>query len=149
MIEIPIETIATRTAETIGPDEPVSVAAQRLRDPDVPALVVCEDDRVVGVVTESDVVAYVAETVKPCPVETIMSRPPVTIAPEESVTTGADRMATHGVRVLPIVDDTGYCGIVTASRLAPYLSRRRLEIEWQDDPVRIDTDGALERPVGD
>lgn len=138
MIDIPIDTVTTTTANSIEPETPVGDAAQRLRDPDVPALVVLEADTVVGIVTESDVVAFVAERLESCPVETIMSAPVTTITPSESVTTAARRMRENGVNHLPVVRGETYCGLVSADTLAPYLSRRRLEIEWHAEPVRID-----------
>lgn len=104
------------------------------------ALVVLEDETVIGIVTESDVVAFVAETLEPHPVATITSSPVSTISPGESVTTAIGTMRHEGVRHLPVVRGGIYCGLVSAATLAPYLSRRRLEIDWQDDPIWIDAD---------
>ena len=148
MIDIPIDCVSTRCAGTVSPETPVSEAADQLRDANVPALVVLEDERVVGIVTESDIVAFVAETLEPHSVEAVMSSPVTTISPGESIAAAADEMRRDGVKHLPVVSDGTYCGLVSASALAPYLSRRRLEIDWQDDPVRI---GAAEQgvPVGE
>ena len=149
MIEIPIEHALTRSARTLRPKTPVSEAAQRLRDPDVPALVVLEDETVVGIVTESDIVAFVAETLESYPVETIMSAPVTTISPSESITAAAETMRTDGVKHLPVVEGETYCGLVSISTLAPYLSRRRLDIDWQDDPIRIGADDGSGIPVSE
>lgn len=142
MIEIPVEDVMTRSARPLEPETPISEAAQRLRDPDVSALVVLEDDAVVGIVTESDVVAFVAETLEPHPAEAIMSSPVTTISPAEPVTAAIETMRAAGVKHLPVVRGECYRGLVSASTLAPYLSRRRLEIEWQDDPIRIGGDSS-------
>ena len=147
MIETPIEYVSTEAGRTVEPEMSVSEAAQQLRDPDIPALVVLENEAVVGIVTESDIVAFVAETLEPHSVESVMSSPVTTITPNESVTTAADMMRADGVTHLPVVECGTYRGLVSASTLAPYLSRHRLEIDWQDDPVRIDADDSRGIPV--
>lgn len=149
MIETPIERVLTRTIRAIQPATSVSEAAQRLRDPDVSVLVVLEDETVVGIVTESDIVAFVAETLEPHPVEAVMSTPVTTISPSESVTTAAETMRANGVKHLPVVEGETYCGLVSISTLAPYLSRHRLEIDWQDDPIRIGADDSSGIPVSE
>lgn len=138
MIDIPVKRVLRHTAPTITPETPITEAAVKLRSPDVSTLVVLEDETVVGILTESDVVAFVAETLEPHPVKTIMSSPVTTISPGESLVAAAESMRANGVKHLPVVDGETYCGLVSASRLAPYLSRNRLEIDWQDDPIRID-----------
>ncbi|SIR57377.1 CBS domain-containing protein [Natronorubrum thiooxidans] len=140
MIPIPVEHALSHAARTVSPETSTTEAATMLRDPSVPALVVLEDESVVGMITESDIVAFVAETLEPHPVDTIMSSPVTTVSPTESLVDAAESMRANGVSHLPVVDGGAYCGLVSASRLAPYLSRTRLEIEWQDDPMRIDAD---------
>ncbi|WP_339105814.1 CBS domain-containing protein [Haloterrigena salinisoli] len=149
MITVTLERVLTRGGRTLRPETPVSEAAQRLRDPDVPALVVLEDETVVGIVTESDIVAFVAETLEPHPVSAVMSSPVTTISRGESLVAAAETMRANGVKHLPVVSDGAYCGLVSASTLAPYLSRRRLEIEWRDEPIRIDADDGQEVPVSE
>lgn len=138
MIDLPVEHVLTHAARTVTPEQPTNEAAMVLRDPDVPALVVLEDESVAGIVTESDIVAFVAETLEPHPIEAVMSSPVTTISPNESLVAAAESMRANGVKHLPVVDGETYCGLVSASRLAPYLSRNRLEIDWQDEPIRID-----------
>ncbi|QFU81459.1 CBS domain-containing protein [Natronorubrum aibiense] len=140
MIPIPVEHALSHAARTISLETSTPEAASLLREPDVPALVVLEDESVVGMVTESDIVAFVAETLEPHSVETIMSSPVTTISPTESLVDAAASMRANGVSHLPVVDGQTYCGLVSAATLAPYLSRTRLEIDWQDDPMRIDAD---------
>ncbi|ELY52542.1 CBS domain-containing protein [Natronolimnohabitans innermongolicus] len=140
MLEIPIDDVTTPIRRPLHPETPVREAAQRLRDPDVPALVVLDAESPVGIVTESDIVAFVAETRGSHPVSAIMSAPVSTIAPSESIVTAAERMRADGVKHLVVADGETYRGLVSASTLAPSLSRRRLEIDWRGDPVRIDAD---------
>jgi CBS domain-containing protein len=135
MIETRVETLLTDAPPTISKTAPAAEAAQRLRAPDTHALVVVDPtDTVVGIVTESDIVALVAEESTHLRVSAFMSASPVTTTPETNVLAAADRMRETGVKHLPVVDDGVYRGLVSASDLTPYVSRRRLRITWQGEP---------------
>ena len=138
MIEVQVSSLVT-DAPTVPPETTTVEAATRLRRPAVPALVVSSGEAVVGVVTESDVVAVVAEGGENPPVESYMSAPVVTAPPSTHVGLAADRMRDAGVGLLPVVDDGGdYRGGVTREALAPYLSRHRLEVTWEGDPLTLE-----------
>lgn len=139
MIETHVSAVVSSAAGTVSPDTPASEAAQQLRDPTVPALVVLDrEERVVGIVTDSDFVALVAETRESVPVEAIMSTPVATIAPNLPTGLAADRMSEIGVKHLPVVENETYRGLVFLRSLAPYLARSRLEIAWKGEPLRVD-----------
>lgn len=141
MIETTIEPVLTDTA-TVSPALPAPEAAETLRDPSVPALVVLgSDGEVVGIVSDSDFVALVAESPGTVPVEAIMSSPVRTVAPGTPLGLAADRMSDAGVKHLPVVEEGEFRGIVTLEAVAPFLSRNRLRIAWKGEPVHIDTGG--------
>lgn len=132
MIETMVETVVSDDARTVEPDMPVTEAAQRLRDPAVPALVVLDGERaVIGIVTESDFVVHVAEEGEATTVAEVMSTPVVTVPPGAPIGFAADRMNEAGVRHLPVVDDGAYAGLVSLGSLAPFLSRTRLDVTWK------------------
>ncbi len=139
MIEIPVETVVSHVECTVNPETPLPEAAQTLRNPAVPALVVLEDGVVQGVCSQSDFVVLIAEEATPPTVGEIMSSPAVTIEPSATIRTAIDTMSTHGVRQLPVVDET-YCGIVTSRMLAPYFSSHRLNVEWSDQPPALEAE---------
>lgn len=143
MIDPNIDPVITLDARVVEPSTPVTDAAEELRDPSVPLLVVLDGtDDLVGVVTESDLVALLAETDDLTTVEAAMSAPVTTIRPSATVTEAATRMREAGVEHLPVVDAQGtYCGVVSASTLAPYCSRRSLDVEWTGEPLRVDASG--------
>jgi|AntDeeMinimDraft_4_1070355.scaffolds.fasta_scaffold00255_7 CBS domain-containing protein len=151
MIDLTVETAGVRDAQYVAAATPVPAAAERLRDPDVEILVVRDDDgAVLGVVTESDVVALVAETDDLGTVARCMSSPAVTIRPTATVREAAARMCRDGVKHLPVVDEHGECrGVVSRSSLAPYCSRRSLAVQWHDDPLTVDSPDAAGVPAGD
>lgn len=144
MIDVPISAVATAAAPEVSPETSTVEAASRLRRPDVPALVVRDDESVVGVVTESDVVAAVAERAAERTVGSYMSSPVVTARPSTPVGIAADRMRGAGVALLPVVDDGVYEGVVTRRSLRPYVSRRRLAVNWDGEPLSLDEPNAAE-----
>lgn len=141
MIELTVGDVPTGSARTLAPGTSVTEAAQVLRDPAVSALVVLDEDTVVGIVTESDFVALVAEDPDECSVDAIMSTPVVAVSSTASITAAANRMRETGVKRLPVVDDGVYRGIVSSTALLPYLSPRRLEIDWQREPLHLEPSG--------
>lgn len=145
MIDRSIADTDIESAPTVRPDDPVAAAAEALRCPDAPAVVVLEGEAPTGIVTASDIVAMVAETERQPPVRSVMSTPVTTVSPTTTIVEAAERMRSNGVRRLPVVDDGTYCGVVSARTLGPYLSRHHLDIEWSDEPlsVAVDTDGTL------
>jgi arabinose-5-phosphate isomerase len=71
--------------------------------------VVDDDRRVVGVVTNGDLMRLMEETehVFPIPVKDVMSRAPKTISPDALAATAVNQMENHGIVALPVVDAGG------------------------------------------
>ncbi|MEF8856304.1 MAG: CBS domain-containing protein [Haloplanus sp.] len=164
MIDVPVSAVTTERPPTVSPTTPAVEAAARLRRADVSALIVRDSsDAVVGIVTESDIVAVVAEGGENPPVESFMSTPVVTVDSTTPVGLAADRMRDAGVARLPVVDSVArratnseeprsssertqsseetLRGLVSREDIAPYLSRHRLDIDWQGDPLSLDRSG--------
>lgn len=140
MIEISVGSVTIDAAPTVPPTADLVTVADRLRRPAVPAVLIVDDaGSLVGVLTESDVVAVVAEAGGVnVPASAYMSQPVVTTHPATPIGLAADRMRDAGVALLPVVDDDSSCeGVITRERLAPYLSRHRLAVEWGDDPLSL------------
>lgn len=146
MIEISVSEV-TRDAPAVSPETATVAAAQELRKTDVPALVVRDaTEGVIGIVRESDVVAVVAEQGGNMRLESYMSAPVVSISPTASVNTAAETMREAGVTCLPVIDDGIYLGVVTPADLAPYVTRKRLDIEYDSDPLSLDSPAATGVP---
>ena len=93
---------------TVTPDQTVADAARMMRDEDVGSLPVVEEGRLVGIVTDRDIVLrVVADGRDPSstPVREACSRETVTIEPEQELEEALRLMARHQVRRLPVVDD--------------------------------------------
>jgi len=100
----------TRRAETILPDESIAAAARRMRDLGIGALAVCEDDRVVGVITDRDIVVRaVASGCDPATarVRSAMTAHVIECREDEEMVEAAARMEAGAVRRLVVLDAAG------------------------------------------
>lgn len=149
MIEIPVSTAVNDNAPVVESDCSVREAACHLRDPEVPAVIVQDSPgEISGIVTESDVVALVAEGGFSLSVASCMSAPVISVKPTTPVGLAADRMRDAGITLLAVVDEGDeYHGLVTRETLSPYLSRQRLGITWNGEPLALD-DKPTDSPSG-
>ena len=106
-----------------GPDDSGERAAELMMVDDCGAIpVVDEDQLVIGIVTDRDLCmgAYRrARTLKKMSVTSLMTREVVCCQPDDDVRDAEERMRTHHVRRLPVVDRAGrLVGIVSLSDFA-------------------------------
>ncbi|WP_250137824.1 CBS domain-containing protein [Halorientalis salina] len=129
MIDIPVSNVMARGVETITGEVTAARVARQFAEKRLGSLVVVEPDtgRLIGIVTESDVIRQVATNgdLDTVAVSTFMSAPVVTIAGSEPIHVAADRMKQHSIRRLPVVDDGQLVGIVTTTNLTHYLPKLR------------------------
>ena len=106
----------------VTPDTPVAEAAQLMESEDVGSLPVLEGERVVGVVTDRDIVVRAVakgKDPKGMPVREVASGDLVTLTPDDDLSDALTLMATHQVRRLPVVDaENRLVGIVAQADLA-------------------------------
>ena len=106
----------------IDADKPVAYAAKMMRDEDVGLAPVVEGDRLVGTLTDRDIVTrVVAEGKDPqtVTVREVASTDLVTIDPEQDLDEALRLMASHQVRRLPVVEEDGrLVGIVAQADVA-------------------------------
>jgi CBS domain-containing protein len=91
-----------------------------MRDRNVGSVVVCDDHRPVGVVTDRDLaLAVVADAIDPgAPVGPHASRPLVTGDVQMDLEEAAALMVQHRIRRLPVTEEGDLAGIVTIDDLA-------------------------------
>jgi CBS domain-containing protein len=101
--------------------ESLADAAQRMKDEDVGSLPVVEDDRLVGIVTDRDIVVRaVAERIDPQSVKVgdVASRDLVVVDPEQDLDEALALMARHQVRRLPVVEEGRLVGMLAQADVA-------------------------------
>ncbi len=90
-------------------------------------LLVISGGRVVGIVTERDLVRRALAkggSMARTKVKKIMSSPLIVVDPEISVEEAAKVMAQHKVRRLPVVGSGGLTGLITVSDIAKYMAEQ-------------------------
>lgn len=100
----------TSNPRGVEPSTPVVEAARLMKSQDVGPLPVVEGDRLVGMVTDRDIVLrVVAEGKDPqtATVGEIASRDLVTVDPQQDLDEALRLMAQHQVRRLPVVEEDG------------------------------------------
>lgn len=109
---------------TVGPEDPLLTAFQRMRMADVSQVPVIENGRCVGVLDESDLLLAVQDDQSRfhAPVRTAMSSRLETIAHNESVERLYD-ILNRGLVAL-VLDGDQFLGLITRTDLLSYLRRR-------------------------
>jgi len=117
-----VSDVMTAAVETCSPDDTLQAVAERMVKLDVGGIPVCENDRVIGMITDRDIVVRAVsrgEDVTACRVGDVMTPDIVYCSPDDSVTEAARLMAARQVRRLAVIDDQRrLCGIVALGDLA-------------------------------
>jgi CBS domain-containing protein len=111
-------------------------AARHMREGDIGDVIVADGDRIIGIVTDRDIVVRaVAEGKDPdrATVGDICSSRLVTVAPDDTVSAAIQLIRTSAVRRLPVTDDGRLVGVVTLGDLA---------LEWDPNSALADVTAA-------
>jgi CBS domain-containing protein len=111
----------TPGVRSVSPSDSLTDAAVAMRDEDVGSLPVVEGDRVVGIVTDRDIVVRgVADRADPqtLKVSDVSSGDLVTVQPDEDLDEALELMARYRVRRLPVVEDGRLVGVVAQADVA-------------------------------
>lgn len=113
----------------VTPETDVVAAAVTMADNAVGALPVCESGRLVGIITDRDIVLrYLARggVHHGRLVGHYMTPDPVTVGPEESLERAEAVMAHHRVHHVPVCEEGRLVGMITRGDLARRAPRRRV-----------------------
>ena len=104
---------------TVEPGEPLADVAKLMWRDRVGAAAVMETGRLVGIVTERDLMRTVADGVDPgrAVASERMTSNPRTIGHDEAATRAAELMLELGVRHLPVTQDGAVVGVISARDL--------------------------------
>ena len=143
-----VKDVMVRDVVSIQSDQTVLNAVNLMNENKIGCLVVLENGRVVGIVTERDmlerVIAVSAEPAKTF-VGQVMSKPVVTVEQETSLEEAVELMFEHRIKKLPVMErgdtDARLVGLVTLtdiSRIHPALMKimRKLFEDRSETPPR-------------
>jgi len=121
---VKVEDVPPGRLLSIDPNTSLAEVAGRLRREGADSAAVMSEGRLVGIVTERDLVRAIADALDPkqTKAEVIMTADPATVTPDEEVAVVALKMMRLGVRHLPVVDSEGTpIGLISASDLIAVL----------------------------
>jgi CBS domain-containing protein len=104
----------SRNLLTVGPELPLKEVAERMVARDVGAVLVLDDGRLIGILTERDVLRAVAGGITDNTiVSDWMTRDPETMEPNETTQQAAVLMIHGGFRHMPIVEGDEVVGMLS------------------------------------
>lgn len=116
-----VKDIMTKNVASVKPDASVSEAADLMQRYNVGSIPVCDDNGVVGIVTDRDIVmrnVTVGSDPRSTPVSSIMTTNVTTVSPDTDVDELGVIMSQKQVRRVPVVDNNNLVGIVALGDLA-------------------------------
>ena len=111
---------------SVSPQATLAEVAREMRLEDCDSVAVMGDSRLVGIITERDLVRAIADGVDPkqATANVIMTPNPATVTTEEDVSVVALKMMRLGIRHLPVLDPMGKpVGLLSARNLVAVLDR--------------------------
>lgn len=115
-----------RQVYTVAPDVSVAIAVQEMNQHNIGALLVVEDDELVGIFTERDVlVRVVAARLDPTitAVRQVMTAHPVCVSPEMSLDEAMLLVTEKRFRHLPVIHNGVLYGLISSGDLTRWLVR--------------------------
>ncbi len=113
--------VMSKDVKGIGEKASILDALKKMKKFRIGCLVVVEGNEAIGIVTDADILyKAVAEErdLEKTKVQTIMSRPLITVFPDASIDDAATLMRVNKIKKLPVIDKKGrLVGIVTATDL--------------------------------
>jgi len=126
-----------RGIETIAAEATLFDAVRRLGEKRIGALPVVEDGRIVGMVSERDVIYSLREHGRAAldrPVGQVMSSPAITVDSQTDVLSALALITERRIRHLPVVEGGEIRGIVSIGDLVKYRMER---IEAEAEAMRV------------
>jgi len=97
-------------------DDMVVEALRQMRDNRVRSVLVLDEERLVGIVTQGDCAIKVllpGLDAKQTPVSQVMTANPVTVKPDDQVQSCMALMSERGIRHLPVLDGNKVVGVIS------------------------------------
>jgi CBS domain-containing protein len=126
-----ISEIMTQAAVTDSSEDTLKEACDKMRQSQTSSILIMDGERMIGIVTERDVVKAVAQGLDPkeTRVKDLMTTDIVTIGPMTRLKEAAELMATKWIRHLPIVEGSKVVGMISQRDLTGVLAKALNEPE--------------------
>ena len=119
-----ISEIMTQAAVTDSADDTLAEACDKMRHAQTSSILIMDGERMVGIVTERDVVKSVARGLDPkeTRLKDVMTTDIFTIGPMTTLKEAANIMATKWIRHIPIVEGSKVVGMISQRDLTGVLA---------------------------
>jgi CBS domain-containing protein len=142
---VQLKDVMTRNVEVIGPEATLADAASRMDALDIGPLPVCENDRLVGMITDRDITVRataMGEDPKTTRVRDAMTRDVLCCHEDDDVREATRLMERNQVRRLPVLNrEDRLVGIVSLADLAVWTGDEQLSgevLERVSEPAEPD-----------
>ncbi len=150
-METVVRDLMTSPAVTCGADDCLDVAARTMRQADTGSVVVTDEGKVVGILTERDLLRATAAAGSPDrePVRLWMTVRPDVLGPDERVDAAWASLTSHRYRHLPVVEGGRCIGVVSLRDLMGVARIRPAAETSGDVPPGLEGVVVAETTIGD
>ncbi len=122
---IAVKDIMSKTLISVNPATTALQIAKMMEQGGIGAVLVKENENLVGIVTDRDFATKIAANNLPfdTPVQKIMSSPLITINHSESISSAAEMMTSKKIRKLAVSDDGNIIWLITSTDLVNQLAK--------------------------
>ena len=120
-----VKDIMTKALISVNPTTTASQIAKMMEQGGIGAVLVKENDNLVGIITDRDFATKIAANNLPfdTPVGKIMSSPLITINHDEPISTAAEMMTSKKIRKLAVSDNGDIIGLITSTDIVNQLAK--------------------------
>jgi CBS domain-containing protein len=116
-----VRDVMTNSVDWVTPDTSVVEVAQLMKKDDVGSIPVCKEDRLIGIITDRDIVLKVVAAggnTNNISVKDVMSTDIISVSADQDVHEAADLMSRNQIRRLPVLEKGELVGILAIGDLA-------------------------------
>jgi CBS domain-containing protein len=122
MMREPIRYLHPRVPLTLAPDDTLDAARRLMREHRVGCILVVEAERLVGILTERDLLFKTDGPSADRRVRDLMTPDPETLSPDDPIVFALNKMSVGGFRHVPLIDaDDRPVGIVSVKDVVDYI----------------------------
>ena len=112
-----VNQVMSKNVITVSKSTSLQEAAQSMKKSNVGCVIVTDDNKPLGIVSERDFVTKVAAEGRPLftEISEVMSSPLITIDHEETIWEASEKMKENLIHKLPVIENDSIVGIVTTS----------------------------------
>jgi len=126
-----VKDVMTKNVITIDSNQTILDAYKKYRDNKVGSLVVTDKEKLIGIVTERDLIEKaIDKDLKTTLIKDIMTPNIKTISPSEDIDTASELMEKFNIKKLPVIYNDNITGIITINDIVhtkPELTKRYIE----------------------